>query len=125
MGIEIADTFSLLHFASGIIFYYWGMTLPLWILVNVVYEILENTVMLKIIQKIPNWPGGKNFSDSIVNSTADIVFSTLGWVFASMVDTYLESKKQNIEFNILFKQVLSHGKKDDAYSKLTDILNKL
>ena len=61
MGVYFTDKFSLLHFVSGIIAYYWNISLFNWFIIHLVFELTENMPkMVKIIDKIPFWPGGKN-----------------------------------------------------------------
>ena len=43
MGIKFTDNFSLLHIASGIIIYYWGVSFWNWFILHLLYEYLENT----------------------------------------------------------------------------------
>lgn len=86
MGTKIIDRFSLLHFAAGIVVYYWGLDFKTWLLVNVVFEILENSMYgMWFIKNVSRWPGGKTKADSLLNSTSDITFGALGWLFASHV----------------------------------------
>lgn len=84
MGTQIYDKYSLLHLATGIIAYYFDMSLILWILVHTLFEILENTKqgIYFIDNYIKIWPGGKLKSDSILNSISDTIFGALGWILA-------------------------------------------
>lgn len=85
MGTALVDKYSLLHFAAGIVAQYWGLTLEVWIIINVLFEILENSYYgIKFINYTGIWPGGKPEANSIINRTTDIIFSVLGWLFASM-----------------------------------------
>ena len=82
MGTQFTDKFSLLHFASGIIAYYWGISVLTWFLIHLIYEYIENTVYgMKLINKITLWPGGKECADTFVNSMGDQFYSLLGWIF--------------------------------------------
>jgi len=82
MGTQLTDKFSLLHFATGIIAYYWGISFITWFLIHLIYEYLENTVYgMKLINKIKMWPGGKYRADTILNSIGDQCYALLGWIF--------------------------------------------
>jgi len=87
MGNYFMDQYSLLHFASGIVAYFWNINLLTWIILHVIFEILENTTVgIKMINKIKLWPGGKPEPDSLINSLGDNVFAILGWMMAYYVD---------------------------------------
>lgn len=95
MGNSTFDQFSLLHFASGIIAYFWGLPFIWWFVLHAVFEILENTKagMYFINKFMPVWPGGKQHPDSFANSViGDNVSAALGWIFASMADKYMQNK---------------------------------
>jgi hypothetical protein len=90
MGIYFTDKFSLLHFASGIIAYYWNFSLIGWFIFHLLYEILENLPnVYKFIDIIPLWPGGKKYPDSIINRVGDQVYSMTGWIFTHYYIKYL------------------------------------
>ena len=88
MGLDIMDKYSYLHFAVGIIFYYWNIKLSTSIIIHILFEILENTPTgIYIIDKyIKLWPGGKKNKDSVTNSIGDTLFFVLGWLSASMLN---------------------------------------
>ena len=82
MGIYFTDKFSLLHFASGIIAYYWNINFFNWLIFHSIYEFIENRpISIKIIDSIPIWPGGKKSADSYINSIGDNFYALLGWIF--------------------------------------------
>lgn len=88
MGLNFIDRFSLLHFAVGIVGYFLNINLIIWIILNILFEIIENTQFT--IRIIDNYlssfcPGGKKYPDSIINSIGDILFATLGWIFAYLI----------------------------------------
>ncbi len=86
MGIHFTDKYSLLHFASGIIAYYWSISFVLWFIIHLLYEYIENTEQgMKIINKIKIWPGGKEKSDKILNSIGDQFYALLGWIFTHFI----------------------------------------
>lgn len=87
--MKIFNQYSLLHFASGIIAYFWGLPLLGWFIFHVIFEYVENTKigMNFINTYIPMWPGGKQSQESFAESMiGDNMCAVLGWVFASFVD---------------------------------------
>lgn len=91
MGINFMDQYSLLHFAVGIIVYFWGVSLPNWFIMHTLFELLENSnIGINIINTLFKdvWPGGKDYADSTLNTIGDGVFAILGWLFAWYVDYY-------------------------------------
>lgn len=93
MGKYFFDQYSILHFATGIIVYFWNFSLRTWILLHLLFELVENTNQgIKIINKyLWFWPGGKPMSDTIINSIGDTTFAIFGWLFAYYMD-YIGSK---------------------------------
>ncbi len=86
MGIHFTDKYSLLHFASGIIAYYWSISFVLWFIIHLLYEYIENTEQgMKIINKIKIWPGGKEKADKMLNSIGDQFYALLGWIFTHFI----------------------------------------
>lgn len=83
------DQFSLLHLATGIIAYFFGIKLIYWFILHVIFEILENTELgMKIINSnIKFWPGGKPKANSFINRIGDTFFSIMGWQLAYLLDT--------------------------------------
>ncbi|MEK6264073.1 MAG: hypothetical protein N2B06_04795 [Clostridium sp.] len=87
MGLKFFDTYSLLHFSVGIVFYYWDIRFDTSIIIHLIYEIIENTPLgMMIISKLPLWPGEKTYADAIINSIGDTFFFGLGWKFAQIFD---------------------------------------
>jgi hypothetical protein len=83
MGIKLVDEFTLLHVATGIIAYYWGIGFWLLFALHTVFELAENTETgMKIIRRITIWPGGKSSADSWLNSVGDTLASAAGWLLA-------------------------------------------
>lgn len=87
MSKVFTDQFSLLHFATGIVAYYIGLSLPVWFLLHAAFEIFEDTEFgVRIINKVFKniWPGGgKRVPDSFVNSElGDNFYAVLGWIFS-------------------------------------------
>ena len=86
MGTYFTDKFSLLHFAVGIIVYYWNMSFILWFILHMIFEYVENTKYgMNIINKFVYWPGGKEKPDSLINSLGDQFYALLGWGSAYIV----------------------------------------
>jgi hypothetical protein len=88
MGIYFIDQYSLLHFAVGIIAFFWGINLPNFFILHSIFEFVENTkIGMAIINNyITIWPGGKSRADSNINILGDIVFSVLGWTLAKYIN---------------------------------------
>jgi len=97
MGKYFIDQYSLLHFAVGIIAYFFGISFNNFNIMHILFEFVENTntginVINTHFKDI--WPGGKPRSDTILNSVGDVIFGFLGWLFAYLVDYY--GKKHNL-----------------------------
>ena len=90
MGFRFMDQFSYLHFAVGIISYFWGINLKIAIIVHTIFEISENTShgMHLINNYLPFWPGKKPTRDSYINILGDTFFFIIGWISAKLIDTY-------------------------------------
>lgn len=91
MGKNIIDQYSLLHFAAGIVVYFWGMSLETWFILHLLFEIIENTSqgIYFINHYFKNiWPGGKPYPDNYINIISDNVFAVLGWLIAYFMDYY-------------------------------------
>jgi hypothetical protein len=90
MGTHFFDQYSILHMASGIMAYFFGIKLKYWIMINIFFEYVENTDYgIKFINKYLKyvWPGGKEKPDSFVNSMiGDNFFAILGWCIAYYLD---------------------------------------
>ena len=88
MGNQMFDQFSYLHFASGIIAYFWGIPFIYWVVLHVIFEIFENTnIGIWIINNlIVFWPGGKSGKDSLNNIIGDNITAFLGWFSAYYLD---------------------------------------
>ena len=90
MGYKLFDKYTYLHFAMGIVAYFWNISLPNWLILHTIFEIVENTQMgMNIINNyIVLWPGGKQNSDSIINIAGDTLGATLGWLSAYYFSRY-------------------------------------
>jgi hypothetical protein len=88
MGYQTFDQFTYLHFASGIIAYFWGLPIYLWFILHTIFEILENTKFgITFINKyLIFWPGGKPKADSFINIVGDTIGAMIGWISAYYLD---------------------------------------
>ena len=88
MGYRYFDKYTYLHFAVGVVVYFWNISLMNWVILHTIFEFLENTQMgVNIINRyIVFWPGGKPKSDTIENNIGDTFGSVLGWLSAYYLD---------------------------------------
>ena len=87
MGIKIFDQYTYLHFAVGIISYFWNIPFKNWIYIHTIFEIFENSGFgMSIINNFHYWPGGKPRADSNINIIGDTIGTILGWLSAYIVD---------------------------------------
>jgi hypothetical protein len=95
MGKNIFDQYTILHIASGITSYFWGVSLKIYFITHVIFEFLENTNegIYFINNYFTFWPGGKEEPDSLLNSISDVIFGCLGWYLAFYMDNYYKNKK--------------------------------
>ena len=87
MGTALLDEYSLLHFAVGVIARHWNVAFILFLIVHILFELLENTKQgMHIINTyIKAWPGGKSFPDTFLNSQiGDNLSAAVGWWLADM-----------------------------------------
>lgn len=89
MGVYFTDQFSLLHFASGIIAYYWKTTFFTWFGLHLLYEWITNTSWgIYIINHYTPWPWGHLNRDSPINIVGDQIYGLLGWIIGYAVVHY-------------------------------------
>lgn len=95
MGRYIVDQYSLLHFSTGCIAYFFGIPLFWWIILHTLFEIVENSPKgIRFIDtKLKFWPGGKKSSDTLINSFSDLIFTIIGFVFAFKLDLIYKKNK--------------------------------
>ena len=88
MGTKLFDQYTYLHFASGIVSYFWNLSFIIWIVVHTIFEICENTqVGVNFINKyLFFWPGGKPKADSNINILGDTIGALIGWGSAYYLD---------------------------------------
>lgn len=90
MGTHLFDQFALLHLASGIIAYFFGVPFYVWFVVHTLFEWAENTPtgMRWINTYATFWPGGKPAADAFVNNVGDTLAAVAGWWVAYAMDRY-------------------------------------
>ena len=94
MGNQLFDQYSYLHFATGVITYFWDISLFQWFVLHTLFEIIENTQYgINFIQTyFWFWPGeGKRYADFPINILGDTIFALLGWYSAYLLD-YIGTK---------------------------------
>jgi len=91
MGVHLFDQYSLLHFAVGVIAYFWDVPFLTWMLLHALFEFLENTITgMHIINQFPLWPGGKPMADACINILGDNFSAAMGWLIAAWLDVALQ-----------------------------------
>ena len=86
MGRTFADKYSLLHFGSGVIAQFLGLSWQTWAVLHLGFELGENTPWgMRFINTLPFWPGGKDYADAWINILGDNVFAILGYWFAFLL----------------------------------------
>jgi len=94
MGYRFFDQYSILHFAVGVIMYFWGFSF-LWAFgIHTGFELGENTKLgVHLINKFSEssfpfkWPGGKPEPDNWRNMLGDTVFFVLGYLVSKILET--------------------------------------
>ena len=88
MGLLVFDQYTYLHFASGIMSYYWGLSLTTWMVIHLLFELIENSQPgINLINTyLFFWPGGKPKADSKMNIVGDNIGAFLGWYSAYLLD---------------------------------------
>tara|TARA_Y100001980_G_C14527844_1_gene303483 strand:- start:682 stop:990 length:309 start_codon:yes stop_codon:yes gene_type:complete len=95
MGNRLFDQYTYLHFAVGIIVYFWNISIKKWLVLHTIFEVFENTPTgINIINNyITFWPGGKPKPDSTVNIIGDTSGAIIGWLSAYYLDRLGEKYK--------------------------------
>ena len=91
MGARFFDQYSLLHFATGCIAYFWGFGFLLSLFAHALFEYIENTPAgIRFINEnlAGIWPGGKPAADNTLNIVGDTIAFGLGWIIADQLDKY-------------------------------------
>ena len=87
MGTRMFDQYTLLHFAAGVVAYFWNVSLFLWFVAHALFEGLENTPAgIRLINSLWYWPGGKSKADAPANIVGDNIGALLGWLAAYHLD---------------------------------------
>lgn len=84
------DSYTYLHFGVGIILYYWGVRLKNLLIIHTLFEIIENTKFGMSIINIyfTKWPGGKPYSDSLINILGDSIGVIFGWLTSYYINYF-------------------------------------
>lgn len=98
MGVYFTDQFSLLHFAGGIVAFFWKIPLWIWFWLHLAYEWATNTSPgIYFINHYTPWPWGHLQRDSLRNITGDQVYGVIGWIFAySIVEYFYEGNLKDV-----------------------------
>ena len=90
MGINLFDQYTYLHFATGIVAYFFNISLVSWFILHSIFELIENTnIGINIINiYLKFWPGGKPYKDSFINSIGDTFGTIIGWISAYVLNKY-------------------------------------
>ena len=90
MGNRLFDQYTYLHFAVGIIVYFWDISLLNWLIIHTIYEFVEITktgtyIINKYFGTI--WPGGgKHKAEPLINGVGDTIGAIIGWLSAYYLD---------------------------------------
>ncbi len=81
MGNNFLDQYSLLHYAAGVIAFFWNVGPWTWLFAHAAFECVENTGpgMKFINTHLTWWPGGKPRADSLLNIVGDNLSAIAGW----------------------------------------------
>ena len=90
MGQRLFDQYTLLHFAVGVVAYFWGMGWMTFFIIHSIFEFAENTEFgVEFINKyFTIWPGGKTEPDWFINIVGDTIGGMAGWIVAYQLDRY-------------------------------------
>lgn len=89
MGLRFFDQYSLLHFAVGVVAYFWSLSFITIIAIHILFEFIENTpIGMNLINTyfIGWWPGGKTHPDNLLNRFSDTLFTSIGWLASYYLD---------------------------------------
>jgi hypothetical protein len=89
MGLKVFDQYSILHFAVGVVAYFWSISLFTIIVIHILFEFIENTpIGMNLINTyfLGWWPGGKTHPDNLLNKTSDVIFTGFGWIVSYHID---------------------------------------
>jgi hypothetical protein len=88
MGTYLFDQYTVLHLATGIVAYFFGVSWYSWLFWHTVFEYVENTPngMHIINTYLKVWPGGKPHADTFINNVGDTIGAMVGWMIAYVID---------------------------------------
>jgi len=91
MASQFLDQYTYLHFATGIIFYFWGISFTNSFILHSIYEYFEITDFgTKFINTYLGniWPGGGKHKQEkfIYNGLGDTIGFIIGWVTSYYID---------------------------------------
>ena len=99
MGYLFADQFTLLHFAVGVLAYFWYFQFWSAFGLHFLFEVVENTAMgMKFLNKyfpkngLFRWPGDKVAPDSLANFAGDNLSFAAGYLLAQFLDNLSTAK---------------------------------
>lgn len=106
MGRFFVDQYSLLHFSTGVISYFWQVPFILGLIIHVLFEIIENSAFgMALINdyfvnegQLLRWPGGKYEADTFINSMGDNVFYSIGWFISYYLDLDYYAKGKYVRY---------------------------
>ena len=79
---DFFDQYSVLHFATGVTAYFWGVGPWVWVLGHLAWEGFENSgVGLKLVNRFWHWPGRKGpmKQDTLANTIGDNISAQAGY----------------------------------------------
>ena len=88
MGKQVFDQYSLLHYAAGIVAYFWDIGAWKWFAFHMGFELIENSQFgIDFINtQLTWWPGGKPRADGFENIRGDNLSAMFGWWCAYELD---------------------------------------
>lgn len=99
MGYLFLDQYSLLHFAVGVIAYFWNLDFWTAFILHTLFEAFENMpIGIQILNKLfPKdglfrWPGDKVKADSFINTVGDTLAFILGYLLSKFLDELSNQK---------------------------------
>ena len=95
MGNLFLDQYSILHYATGVVAYFWGIPAGYFFVGHVAFEVVENTdVGMDFINtSLTWWPGGKPKADTLTNIVGDNAAAMFGFYCAYKLDEIGKRRK--------------------------------
>ena len=121
------DQYSLLHFASGVTAYFWGVGPWWWFFGHLAWEGFENSdVGIKLVNQYWHWPGKTNKlnfkRDSLLNTIGDNVSAQFGYWFAKSLDDYMVSYEEHVRRYRPLKEYEADRRRNE-YTKIIAQIN--